>query len=92
MLLVPASQLAKNFGEWRDRALSEPVVITQHGRENVVMVSAESYQRLIDNYREITDVVALEEAVAHSITDSQIPPEYRWDIDDEATGPFGRKP
>ncbi|MEA2824672.1 MAG: hypothetical protein QOF03_1154, partial [Alphaproteobacteria bacterium] len=33
MSQAAATEVAKNFGEWHERAMREPVVITKHGRE-----------------------------------------------------------
>lgn len=82
MVNVPASDVAKNFGEWHERAMSEPVVITKHRRESAVLVSWETFQMLLDGYREVVAVEELETAVATSIERSEIPEEYRWDSTD----------
>ncbi len=41
-----ASAVAKNFGRFRELALSEPVAVQSHGRDSVVMLSAKEYRRL----------------------------------------------
>ena len=46
MPTVTAATLTKQFGRWRDLAQREPVSITHHGRETLVMISAEEYRRL----------------------------------------------
>ena len=46
MVSVSAADLAKQFGKYRDMALREPVAVTHHGRETVVILSAEEYRRL----------------------------------------------
>lgn len=46
MKTVTAADLQKQFGTYRDMALGEPVSITHHGRETLVMLSAEEYKRL----------------------------------------------
>ena len=46
MLTVTAAELQKNFGRYRDLVQREPVTITHHGRESVVMIAAEDYHRL----------------------------------------------
>ena len=38
-----AGEIAKNFGQFADRALVEPVTITKYGREHLVLLSAEEY-------------------------------------------------
>jgi antitoxin StbD len=95
MSQAAATEVAKNFGEWHEKAMREPVVITKHGRESAVLISAETYHKLLDGYREVVPVVDLETAVANSITNSEIPEEYRWestddDVPDERRG-MGRR-
>ena len=46
MRTVPASAVAKNFGEYHDAALAAPVAVTKHGRTSVVMLSFEEFSRL----------------------------------------------
>ena len=78
---VAATDVAKNFGEWHEKAMQEPVVITKHGRASAVLLSAESFHKLIDGYREVVPVADLEAAVA--IEESEIPEAYRWDSTDD---------
>ena len=40
---VTAGEISRNFGQWQDRALSGPVIVTHHGRPRVVLVSADYY-------------------------------------------------
>jgi prevent-host-death family protein len=42
---VTAADISRNFGQWQDRALRAPVVVTHHGRPRVVVISAELYSR-----------------------------------------------
>lgn len=46
MITITAADLQKQFGRYRDAALTEPVSITHHGRDSIVMLSAEEYRRL----------------------------------------------
>ncbi len=46
MVTVTAAELQKQFGRYRETAIKEPVSITHHGRESLVMLSAEEYKRL----------------------------------------------
>jgi len=46
MVKVTSAQLIKQFGRYHDAALREPVTVTKHGRDSVVMLSAEEYYRL----------------------------------------------
>lgn len=46
MVTVGATALQRNFAQYQDVALKEPVVITSNGRERLVLLSAEEYRRL----------------------------------------------
>ncbi len=43
---VSTADFLKNFGVLSDQALAEPVRITRHGRDRLVVVSAAEYDRL----------------------------------------------
>jgi len=46
MKTVTAAELQKQFGTYRDMALIEPISITHHGRDSLVMLSVDEYKRL----------------------------------------------
>lgn len=46
MVTITAAELQNHFGRYRDLALREPVSVTHHGRESIVLLSADEYQRL----------------------------------------------
>lgn len=48
MYKVSATELQKNIGEFMDKALQEPVCVTKHSRESIVLVSAERYKQMED--------------------------------------------
>jgi antitoxin StbD len=82
MISISASDVAKNFGEWHDKAMSEPVVVTKYGRESVVLLSVDTFKSLTANYREVVDTGEINDALANSIELSEIPEEYRWNSTD----------
>jgi PHD/YefM family antitoxin component YafN of YafNO toxin-antitoxin module len=43
---VSTAEFIKNYGALADKALMEPVTITKNGRDRLVMVSAEEFERL----------------------------------------------
>lgn len=45
-LFVTAGEVARNFGRWQDEAARMPVVVTHHGRQRVVLVSAETFDEM----------------------------------------------
>lgn len=40
---VTASEVQRNFGQYKELAQREPVMITSNGRESIVMLSAQAY-------------------------------------------------
>jgi PHD/YefM family antitoxin component YafN of YafNO toxin-antitoxin module len=46
MVTITAAEFQKQFGRFRDLARREPVSVTHHGRDNLVILSAEEYIRL----------------------------------------------
>jgi len=43
---VPATEFARNFGQYREIVQREPVAVTSHGRATAYLVSAEEYEEL----------------------------------------------
>lgn len=48
MSTVSSAKFQRNLGLYQDKALSEPVTITKNGRERLVLLSVDEYQRLRD--------------------------------------------
>jgi prevent-host-death family protein len=46
MLTVSAAEFQRNFGRYQDEALKQPLSITRNGRDRLVVLSVEEYQRL----------------------------------------------
>ena len=81
MVQVTAADLARQFGKYRDLALREPVSITHHGRETLVMLSADEYRRLKSfDDREVYAAEDIPEEWAEELS-KPIPP-YETDLDD----------
>lgn len=43
---VSSAEFLKKYGALSDKALSEPVTITRNGRDRLVLMSAEAFERL----------------------------------------------
>ena len=77
---VTSAEFQKAFGRYRERALSEPVTITNHGRESLVLMSAEEYRRLKARDRLVLKAEDLTDAQIEAILTAQIPEEaYAFD-------------
>lgn len=46
MTRVSATEFKNNIGAFSDAAMNEPVIITSHQRDRLVLMSAEEYRRL----------------------------------------------
>lgn len=46
MTRVTATDFKNNIGAFSDAAMSEPVIITSHQRDRLVLLSADEYRRL----------------------------------------------
>jgi prevent-host-death family protein len=84
MVTVTAAQLQKQFGRYRDLALKEPVAVTHHGRESLVVLSADEYKRLksLDD-RQALYAWELPDDMAKALSDAQAP-DFSRQFNDEA--------
>jgi prevent-host-death family protein len=46
MARVTSGEFQREFGRYRTLAQREPVIVTNHGRDDVVLMAAEDYARL----------------------------------------------
>lgn len=73
--LVTSADFQKAFGRFREKALQEPVVITNHGRESLVLLSAQEYRRLKSQDRRALHPWELNPREVEALTASQPAPE-----------------
>ena len=72
MLTVSAAEFQRNFGRYQDEALKQPLSITRNGRDRLVVLAVEEYERLRRRDRQVLslsdfaaeDIGALEAARA----------------------------
>ncbi len=71
---VTSSQFQKEYGRYSSMAKREPVTVTNHGRDELVIVDAQEYERLrrLDD-RVAIPVEALSEADLDRLEKSKIP-------------------
>ncbi len=75
MARVPASEFQREFGRLRGVAHREAVIVTSHGRDDVVLVSAEEYQRLRNLDRRAMHVSELSQEEIAALGKVDIPAE-----------------
>jgi prevent-host-death family protein len=72
---VTSADFQKSFGRYREQALREPVVITNHGRESLVLLAAEEYHRLKRLDRRSLFAWELDNDTLRAIEEADIPAE-----------------
>ena len=80
MTIVTSAEAQKNFGRYRERALAEPVVVTQYGKPSVVIISAAEYERLKELDRRVMRLDNMSDAEIEEMLDASVPPEQRYSI------------
>ena len=73
---VSTADFIKNYGSLADQALAEPVTITKHGRDRLVVVSAAEYERLKKRDRQVFQSDGLPDRVLELIAQAEVPAEY----------------
>jgi len=85
MITISSVEFQRNFGRYQDVALTEPVAITRNGRERVVVLSVDEYQRLKRRDRQVLGLEDLTEADLQAIRAVE-PPREAAAFDHEVAG------
>ena len=73
---VTTADFIKHYGSLADRALSEPVTITKHGRDRLVVLSADEYARLMRRDRRVVRAEDLTDEEIALIAKAEVPAEH----------------
>jgi prevent-host-death family protein len=88
---IPASEFARNFGQYREAVQREPLAVTSHGRTTGYFVSAvafEEYQKLKAMARHAYKVSDLPKSFVESLTHDHLsaPLEDKGDVPPKSKG------
>jgi len=83
MLKIPEAEAATNFSLYKDRALTQPVAITNEGEPRVVMISIEEYERLKRRDRQVVRTEDAPQEIVDAILAAR-PPEANKRFDHES--------
>lgn len=72
---VTTVELHQKLGQTIDQARIEPVVLTEHDREHVVILSAQYYKSLLRTARKARHIETLTDAEVAALTVAEVPPE-----------------
>ncbi len=73
---VSSQELQRNIGQVQDMALQEPVSITRHGRERLVLLSAEEYQRLKQRDKQALAAQEIPDWLAQELAATEMDPRF----------------
>jgi len=79
---VSTADFIKHYGALADKALAEPVTITKNGRDRLVVVSADEYQRLKRRDRRVVAAEDLSDAELDLIAKAEVSTDHAH-LDDE---------
>jgi len=55
MTRITATEFKNNIGKFSDVAMTEPVIVTSHERDRLVLISADEYRRLTGDFNGVSD-------------------------------------
>jgi len=73
---VTASVFQSAFGALSDKARHEPVVITKHGRDSLVVMAAEEWERLKRRDRRVGPTTGLPQEWLEAVREAKVPEEF----------------
>lgn len=73
---VTASEFQQSFGALSDKARYEPVVITRHGRDSLVVMPVEEWDRLRRRDRRVGLATELPQEWVEAVSDAKVPDEF----------------
>ena len=76
MLTVSAAEFQRNFGRYQKQALKQPLSITRNGRDSLVVLSVEEYQRLKQRDRVVFRTEELSDAEIQAMTEGEMDPRH----------------
>ena len=79
---VTASEFQQAFGMLSDKARHEPVIITKHGRDSLVVMSTDEWARLKRRDRRVGRTEDLSEEWVDAVQNAEVPKEFAF-LDDE---------
>jgi prevent-host-death family protein len=72
---ISSAEFQKGFGRYREVALKQPLVITNHGRDSLVLMAVDEYRRLKRRERRVMGLDDFTEADLAAIEAGEMPPE-----------------
>ena len=78
MSKITSAEFQRNLGLYQDKALAEPVTITKNGRERLVLLSVEEYERLKRRDRRVGLTAELSDEWIEAVEKAKVPDQYAY--------------
>ena len=78
MPVVTSAEFQRKLSLYQDKALAEPVTISKNGRERLVLLSVEEYQRLKRRDRRVFLTSEIHEEWIEAVSKAKVPDEYAY--------------
>lgn len=76
MIRVSSAEFQRAFGLLADKALAAPIAITKHGRDHLIVLSADEYARLQRRYRRVHLTAELPEELLAEVEQARMDPRH----------------
>lgn len=76
-LTADASDVQRRFAYWKRRAIQRPVVVQNHGQDEIVLLSPDEFARLKRRSREVLRASDFTDAELAAVARAQVPKEFR---------------
>jgi len=76
MIRVSSAEFQRAFGPLADKALTAPIAITKHGRDHLIVLSAEEYARMKQSYRRVYLTAELPDDIVKVIEQARMDSKY----------------
>ena len=76
MIRVSSAEFQRAFGLLADKALMAPIAITKHGRDHLIVLSAEEYARMKRGYRRVGLTSELPDDLLAMVEQSRMDPRH----------------
>jgi prevent-host-death family protein len=80
MSIFSSAEVQKNFGRFKDAARAEPVVVTQYGKPDVVILAASEYERLKELDRRVLRLDGMPDSDIEQMLQAEIPAEHCYSL------------
>ena len=70
---ISTAEFVRNYGTLADAAIHEPITITSHGRDRLVLLSSIEYERLLQQDRQAMKTADAPDWINDAVQNAQIP-------------------